>query len=229
MIRIGKYVYRVLEPSMVYPFDAISLLIDQGDHLSLIDSGTGLRGVYEQIIHSIIFLGLTGKRIYRVYNTHCHFNNAGGDYMFHRSHSAVIVSHEEDSKAIKEGDPLLTDSYRYNTRFHPTPVGYLLREEKGLLEEDMVKLEYSHTPGHTPGSTTYIIYDPLRTIATVGDALGSLNEKWASNEEEWMKTVDKLKDLEADTYCTSIKCYNKQEFRRYLSQIVEEGPLWISE
>jgi glyoxylase-like metal-dependent hydrolase (beta-lactamase superfamily II) len=229
MIRMGKHVYRVLEPGMVYPFDAVSLLVDLGEHLSLIDSGTGLRGVYEQIIHNIVFLGLAGRRIFRVYNTHCHFNNAGGDYLFHRNNSSIIVAHEKDSKAIMEGDPSLTDSYRYKARFHPTPVGYVLKGEKGLLEERTVKIEYLHTPGHTPGSTTYIIHDPIRTIVSMGDALGSLNKIWASSEEEWMSTVEKIISLEADTYCTSIRCYTRQEFKRYISQIREEGPVWISE
>ncbi len=228
MIRMGKHVYRVLEPGIIYPFDAVSILIDQGNHLSLIDSGTGLTGVYEQIMHSIIYLGLTDKRISRVYNTHCHVSNAGGDYLFHRHHSATIVIHEGDSKAIHEGDPMLTDSFRFNIKFHPTPVGYMLKNETGLLEDGLVKLEYVHTPGHTPGSTTYVIHDPMRTIASIGDALGSLNEKWASNEKEWVKTLDKLKELEADTYCTSVKCYVKREFIRYLDQIEKEGPIWIS-
>ncbi|MCE4606014.1 MAG: MBL fold metallo-hydrolase [Desulfurococcales archaeon] len=229
MIRMGKHVYRVLEPGIVYPFDAISILVDQGDHLSLIDSGTGLTGVYEQIMHCIIYLGLTDKRVSRVYNTHCHISNAGGDYILHKYQSAMITAHEWDSKAIREGDPLLTDSFRFNTKFHPTPVGYVLRNETGLLEDDLVKLEYIHTPGHTPGSTTYVIHDPMRTIVSIGDALGSLNEKWASSKEKWMKTLDKLKELEADAYCTSVKCYTRREFIEYLDRIEKEGPIWISE
>jgi glyoxylase-like metal-dependent hydrolase (beta-lactamase superfamily II) len=227
MIKIGRHVYRVLEPGMVYPFDAISILVDQGDHLFLIDSGSGLPGVYEQIATSIIYLGLASKPVKKVYNTHCHINNAGGDYLFHKLNSSTISAHKEDAEAIMKGDQSLTDSQRYKTVFHPVPVGHILNGSEGVLEKGKVTLKYIHTPGHTPGSTSYIIEDPARIIAVIGDALGSLSSKWRSSEEDWWKSLNKISAIEAEIYCTSVKCYNRNEFRELIEKVRKEGALWI--
>ncbi len=224
---MGRYVYRVLEPGVVYPFDAVSILIDQGDSLLLIDTGSGFPGVYEHINTSIIQLGLAGKPVKKVYNTHCHINNAGGDYLFHRLNSSIIAVHEGDAIAVMEGDNILTDSDRYNTDFHPVPVGHILKGDRGVLEKANIILEYLHTPGHTPGSTTYIVRDPIRTIAIIGDALGSLSRKWKSSEDEWWNSVEKISSINAEVYCTSVKCYNKQEFGEFLEKVKNEGAVWI--
>jgi glyoxylase-like metal-dependent hydrolase (beta-lactamase superfamily II) len=223
---MGRYVYRVLEPGIIYPFDAVSILVDQEDYLFLIDTGSGFPGVYEQITSSIVHLGLAGKPVKRIYNTHCHINNAGGDYLFHRFNSSIITVHEGDAEAIMKGDRTLTDSEKYNTDFHPVPVGHILKGDKGVLENGETVLKYIHTPGHTPGSTTYIIQDPIRSIAVIGDALGSLSSKWKSSEEEWWKSLGKIASTNAEVYCTSVRCYNKQEFEEFLERIRNEGAVW---
>ncbi len=227
MIRMSRRIYRMLEPGIVYPYDSTVFLVEQSTHLSLIDTGTGLPGVYTYIVQGIHVLGLDVKPVRRVYNTHCHINNAGGDWAFHRYNGSTVAVHIGDAESVRNGDPDKTGARELGVNFKPTPVGLEIRGSSGVLEQDFVDISFIHTPGHTPGSVSYIVQDELRTIALIGDALGSLKKSWGSSVDDWYDSVDKVGKLEADIYCTSVKCYTKNEFRVYLDRVLSEGPIWM--
>ncbi len=162
-----------------------------------------------------------------VINTHGHVNNAGGDWWLHEL-GALIAARLPDSKWIEMGDPQKTGAKNYGIEFHPTPVGWEVKDKEEELEVGSLKLLIIHTPGHTPGSQSVYLEDNGESLMVIGDALGSLSVEWESSEDEWWSTYYRIREFSPTILCTSVKCYIGEAVKELLREAEKAGPEWIA-
>lgn len=97
-------------------------------------------------------------RIVKILNTHGHWDHIGANPALSRATGAEFLIHQEDAGMI--GDPFLNLSLAVSTEeFSAKPDGVFADGESFKVGEMDVKA--IHTPGHTPGSSAFLIGDNL--------------------------------------------------------------------
>lgn len=226
-LRLTGYAYLVLYPGLATPIDAVSVLIVDGGKGILVDTGSGVEAAVKAVAASLAELGYPRRfSIEIAVNTHGHINNSGGDWWAHDVLKATIAARPPDSRWIEEGDGDKTAARDYGLQFRGVPVGLVIERDPYELSLDNITLSIIHTPGHTPGSQSIVVEGDDRLVV-VGDALGSLSSKWGSSEKDWWKSLDRIKGLDPNILCTSVRCYIGPAAKEYLDMVEKEGPSWI--
>lgn len=148
-------------------------------------------------------------------NTELHVDHIFGNYYF--KGAGTVVSHVETDKMFMVETPQIKP-YEYAWEAIPTddPEGEKHWPEKGEYFKDPNRptvtftgdltlrvgghtFELIHTPGHTPGQLA--VYVPEERVAFLGDTIFHKCQTWlyASNVEQWIKSLDKIKELDVDT------------------------------
>ncbi len=224
--KLSGSTHLILYPGLATPYDSVVGLVETGGEALVIDAGLGTEASVQALVTSLTLLGYPRRfRVGMVVNTHGHVQNAGGDWWFHDRLGAVIAARMPDASWIERGDPVKTGARDLGVPFHDTTVGLVVREDPLRIEVGGIRVEAHHTPGHTPGSQTIVVYDD-KTIAFVGDSLGRLSKKWDSNEEDWYRSLDKIKSLDPDIVCTSAVCHVDKAARMFIEAVERAGPEW---
>ncbi|MCE4618861.1 MAG: MBL fold metallo-hydrolase [Desulfurococcales archaeon] len=227
--KLTRHSRLILYPGLATAIDAVSVLVVSSGEAVLIDSGSGLEESLEAIALSLASLGYPDElSVKLVVNTHGHIMNAGGDWWAHDVLKATIAARPPDSKWIESGDPERTGASELGLSFRGTPVGLVITRESVKIPVGDVTIEVFHTPGHTPGSQSVYLEDDLRLVV-IGDSLASLSAKWGSSEEDWWRSLEKIKERDPEVVCDSIRCYIKEAARNYLELVEREGPSRLEE
>ncbi len=231
VLRLAPHTLLLLYPGLATPIDSVVGLVYSDGRGIVIDAGSGTPASIAGLAQSLAEAeAIAGSRldIEIVVNTHGHAPNAGGDYWFHEALRALIAARPPDAKWIESGDPVKTAASDYGLVFHATIVGLHIREDPfQVYSGGGVIVEAIHTPGHTPGSQTIIVEDSGRRVVFAGDSLGRLSERWESSEEDWLASLEKIKETRPDILCTSAACYEGSSAREFIARVEEEGPVWI--
>ena len=227
VIRVSHGVYIVGGANLSYYWDSNSYIIICRNTCLLIDVGTG-KG-YLNLINNIFELGVELKIIKFILLTHCHYPNAGGAHILKELTGALTVAHYPDSLYMRIGDQILTDAVSYNEKFTSVPISVeLTLTEHDVIDNEEMYVKAIHTPGHTPGSTSYLVhmkeYDTR--ILFIGDALGPLSRKWMSDENDWHNSINRLLKYEFDILCTSTTCIYSN-ISKLLENAVKSKPVWV--
>jgi len=225
-LRIADGVYMILYPGLVSPHDAVSLLVDGGGKLLLIDSGSGVPASVTTLFNGIIEVGMDPLKLEWLINTHSHIHNIGGNSFLREVLHVKIAAHSPDSRVIELGDPVKTGARDLGLIVKPVPVSMHVEGDMEI-EVGGLSIMLIHTPGHTPGSMSISFEKGGVKVLAVGDALGSLSTAWGSSEEEWWRSIERIKEERPDVLCTSIKCYMGEAAREYIRAVEREGPLWV--
>jgi glyoxylase-like metal-dependent hydrolase (beta-lactamase superfamily II) len=176
---LGKWfeVYKLLEGTYAiyepYQFqEAISYLVIGEQRAALVDSGNGI-GDIKAVVDELTDLPVT------VLLTHEHIDHYGGAHQFedvavYNRPSAIErvrggMEHEEAKRFIEDGYvwkplPEGLDAERFAIQpIEPTK----LLEDGEIIDLGGRRLEVIHTPGHSPGSTSYL--DPDHRLLFTGD------------------------------------------------------------
>lgn len=224
-IRVARGAYMILYPGLITPYDAVSLAIELGDRVILIDAGSGTPASNMQLFNGIIEAGMDPRNLEWLINTHAHIHNAGGDRWVRDMLHAMIAVHTPDSRIIESGDDEASDASRIGLELLPTPVSLHVEVDTEVEVGDHI-IRLIHTPGHTPGSMS-IIVDLDYRVAAVGDALGSLSKRWGSSEDDWWSSLQRIKEERPEVLCTSVRCYTGESVRDVIREAEREGPVWV--
>jgi glyoxylase-like metal-dependent hydrolase (beta-lactamase superfamily II) len=163
--RIMQDIYLVnTEPNLVY-------LIDAGPQgLVIIDPG--LASNVDSILRNVEALGFSRKSIKWVINTHAHFDHSMADAEFQKLGAKILVG-REDVSAVEKGTQV-TAKYAltpaqiaaYPTLKVDWPVDD--GEELNLGDKTFYAI---HTPGHTEGSTSYLLRSEGKNVLFGGDTI----------------------------------------------------------
>jgi glyoxylase-like metal-dependent hydrolase (beta-lactamase superfamily II) len=171
----------------VLHLDLGGFLIRTGDRTVLVDAGVGTidNGKYAGggFLDSLRGLGVTPDEVTDVLFTHLHFDHVGwatkkGEVVFpnatYRVHSAdwahFVESADAEPGAVRKLSPLASRLETFTT--------------DGALAPG---LSARHTPGHTPGSTVYVVADGDERALLLGDVVHSVVEL---HERDWEAVFD---------------------------------------
>ncbi len=166
--KINKYIYAITEP---YHFEkVISYLVLGKKEALLIDTGMGYADIH-------LAVAIVTQLPVRVFLTHAHWDHIGGVNKFHH---VYINPHPFEAKLLDKGflstsiSELMDEKY-FSNEFSPKMYSvtgirsYTAFEHKEPIFIDPFNVISIFTPGHTPGSTCFLIKE-LNCIFT-GDTI----------------------------------------------------------
>ncbi|MDO4670033.1 MAG: MBL fold metallo-hydrolase [Aerococcus sp.] len=134
-------------------------IIAQGEEAVIIDPGNDS----EEIIAAVTRLQVKPLAILI---THAHFDHIGAlETIRHHYHIPVYI-HQLEQSWLNDPDKNLSSSYRY--AFTCQPAEHVL-EPVETFQVGPFTIESRPTPGHTPGSTSYVFHEDRLVFS--GDAL----------------------------------------------------------
>lgn len=100
--------------------------------------------------------------------THAHFDHIGGVDAVRYAFNVPVYLHKKESDWLQ--DPMKNGSGRYSElpNIVVDPAHHLIEKEQ-IVEISNFKIEILHTPGHSPGSISFVFLD--EGFAIVGDTL----------------------------------------------------------
>ncbi len=154
---------------------------------------------FERTLANVDKCGRSRKDIRWVLNTHCHVDHAMADKKF-RDLGARIIVHEADAAAIEKGTRVtawyLVARQTGVSYFPRCPVDQRLSDGEQLSLGNKL-LEVIHTPGHTPGSVSFLLQENGKNLLFSGDTvlydgrLGWQGNPYADNHA-YLASLDKL-------------------------------------
>lgn len=99
-----------------------------------------------------------------ILNTHAHFDHIIGNAFYVEKTGAPLALHHGDLDRLRA---LPEHARRYRFEVAPSPDPTLFLEEGQTLPLGSTSIRVVHTPGHSPGSVTFLFDD----VAIVGDVL----------------------------------------------------------
>ncbi|SFI76177.1 Glyoxylase, beta-lactamase superfamily II [Paenibacillus sp. UNC496MF] len=188
-VRLAEGFYAVAGDKLTHPWDASAYLFT-GDEPVLVDCGSA-EG-YPALKRNLASLGVRPQDIRAVYATHGHWDHLSGFARLRAESGAKLYVHELDRRQVETGDPERTGAFLYGRPFPPAAADGLLREGDAL-PAGRYRLEVIHTPGHTPGSVSFLFDAAPGPVLIAGDALwGGYHPKVGSDLDDWQASLDKL-------------------------------------
>ena len=184
---------------LVCSWPAHTYLIDCGSEgLALIDPG--LAANFATITQNVDQLDLRSNAIRWVLNTHAHFDHSMADRLF-RERGAQICIGEADAVAV-EDETHLTANYLMPDivpDYPKTKVDRRLADGQHL-ELGNKSLHVIATPGHTPGSSCFLLESEGTTMLFSGDTvLHDFRLGWSGisgDDHAYLRSLHKLEDFQ---------------------------------
>ena len=182
-------------PGLSGELDALAYLIACGDGQAvLVDCGTNAPA----LLRNAAAAGFAPDAIAGVLATHGHLDHLAAAPALLDAGCGGVWLHEAEAAAVRSGDPVATCAYLYGRPATPVPVAHEL-VGGGLLRFGTRTVEVVATPGHSPGSVSYVIDCGDTRIALLGDALwGGFHPRIGSDLDAWEQTLEQLQELECD-------------------------------
>lgn len=150
----------------------LTYLIDCGPEGLLIIDPT-FESEIERTLANVEKCGFSAKSVRWIINTHCHMDHAMADAKF-RQMGVEIMAHEADAAAIEKASRI-TAWYFVGKQsgvftFPPSKVDRRLSDGEDLKLGNKT-LTVIHTPGHTPGSTCFLLQVDGKNLLISGDTV----------------------------------------------------------
>jgi glyoxylase-like metal-dependent hydrolase (beta-lactamase superfamily II) len=222
--KIAHGIYMVGGADISNPEDASVFIVDCGSELCMIDCGAGKSAGF--IIENIEETGLNPSKIKTLMLTHCHVDHIGALTYFKEKYQARVLAHSLDSDAIESGDSQKTASSWYGIRLPETKVNIRLEGSGGVFETGNRKINWLHTPGHTPGSIVIYIDAEGQRILFGQDIHGPFHSDFDSDILKWRESMEKVLDLEADILCEGhFGIFSSRErVKKYIQSYLDNYP-----
>ncbi|MGC8659729.1 MAG: MBL fold metallo-hydrolase [Desulfomonilaceae bacterium] len=195
-IRIRNNLWQVGGNGLTDASDAAIYLVKFGDKAALIDAGTG-RG-HAQLLTNIAECIEPNVQMEYLLLTHCHFDHTGGAQAVRNEYGCQIVMHELDATYIESGDSKVTGALWYGATLEPFDIDIKLKGDETTLDVGNGKVTAIFSPGHSPGSVVYTTEIGGELILFGQDVHGPLHSELLSNEQQYVDSLGRLVDLDAD-------------------------------
>lgn len=153
-----------LSPSVAY-------VVDTGAGLILFDSG--LEADAGPLQSQMARLGLDWRRIRAIFLTHAHGDHTGGAESLRAATGAKVYAGAGDTEVLKAGKPreaFFSTFAMHGWTTHPTTIDVPLHGGETFDIGD-AHIEAIATPGHTPGSTCYLVERKGLRVLFSGDVI----------------------------------------------------------
>jgi metallo-beta-lactamase class B len=202
-------------------------LIDTGEGLILID--TTMQPQVYLVFESIRKLGFDPREIKIILLSHAHYDHCGGGCPLIKYNAAKIYMGKEDEFLLKERRELL---YTLGYPFGNFQADEYFDDNKPITL-GAVTINTLHTPGHTPGTTSFFFEDQdekgnlYHCGMHGGLGLNTLDDKYfkesglsVSLRDSYLKSLLKMRDLKIDiTIGSHPSQINMLEKVKYISDL----------
>lgn len=189
-VKLADNFYAVSGDKLTHPWDASAYVLTGGDGPVLIDCG-GSEG-YSALRRNLGMLGIAPGDIKRVLATHGHWDHVSGFAALREESEAQLFIHAADRLQVEQGDPERTAAFLYDKPFPPARVDGELQDGE-LTRAGGFELTVLHTPGHSPGSVSFLLNTNAGRVLIAGDTLwGGYHPRVGSDIEAWGRSLDKL-------------------------------------
>jgi glyoxylase-like metal-dependent hydrolase (beta-lactamase superfamily II) len=168
------------------------------DGLVLIDVGTNF-----EPIQNIEKEGFALKNVKHCLITHGHFDHYGACFKLKEYNKDIkFYAHELDAEAIEQEttNPNITQLYA-EYKYERIKITNKLKADNELLNFGNLEFRCIHIPGHTPGSVAYLLDLEGKNILFAGDLPGIAINYQGGNLEAYLKSMQKLLNLDIDISC----------------------------
>ena len=196
-----------------------AFLITSAEGSILLDGG--LPETASQIAANVAKLGFDMKSVKYLVNSHAHFDHAGGLAELKRLSGATMVASSGDAPALKSG-----------SRDMPAVVVDRIIADGESLRVGDTTLQAIMTPGHTRGCTTWTMTttDGGRVQRVIFYCSTSVVDRLVGNVEypqiveDYERTFDRLRRLEADVFLANHPVFFNPEAKRKRMGTASKNP-----
>ncbi|MHA1376885.1 MAG: MBL fold metallo-hydrolase [Candidatus Helarchaeota archaeon] len=217
--QVFKDIYCVGGSGISSTGDCMVYLVDmKKNNLLLIDSGvTNL----ERIIDNIKNLGLNPSNLKGHIITHCHIDHVGNSAELKKKFNLKVYAHKLDADTIENGG-IKTGANFYGVDYIPLKIDYKFSKDYETVKLGDYELQILHIPGHTPGGIAPFIDIAGKRIIFAQDVHGPLFPAFGSDRAEFVKSLKKMQDLNADILCEGhFGVYKgKDKVRKYIQNYI---------
>lgn len=158
-------------------------------------------------------LGFRTEDVRLIFNSHAHYDHAGGIAALQRVSGATVVSSPAGARALEAGEPAPDDpQYALGREVNAFPRVSNVRavEDGAVLRVGDIAVTVHHTPGHTPGGTTTswtaceagrclnVVYADSLTAVSADGFRFSGDDSTPSRVAQFRATIDKVAALPCD-------------------------------
>jgi glyoxylase-like metal-dependent hydrolase (beta-lactamase superfamily II) len=206
------------------PGDCMIYLVSTNRGLIMIDSGVSPDSV-ASLLKNIKKLNYNPKNLIALILTHCHIDHVGGATELQRQFDLQIVSHEIEAPVIEGKEyPERIGAYFYGVKYDPCKVNIKLKKDLEEITWGDKKIKFLFTPGHTPGGISPFIDVEGKRILFGQDIHGPLMKGFGSDLNDYLSSMKKLRDLNADYLCEGhFGIYHpKERVKQYINKYIEQ-------
>jgi len=194
--RVCDKIYMVGSSEISNGMDCCVYLVDAGE-LVMIDAGAGRST--DRLIDNIQTLGFMPEQLTTLIITHAHIDHIGSAADLRDRYNLRVIAHTDDSDAIESGQKVGAE--HYGVRYRPCTVDEKLAGQTNELEIGLVKFDFMHVPGHTPGSMGVTMESEGKKVLFGQDIHGPYMPMWGGDPQLAIGSLEKIVQIEADILC----------------------------
>ena len=167
---------------------------------------------FDQLQQNLSSIDVSIADITQIIATHGDFDHVQGFHkLLEHGSKANMFIHEQDWKAVIQGDRLLTKSYIYRQNFIPLPPDRCaLLKDNQQIEAGDYTLQVLHTPGHSLGSICLLGEIDNEVWLFASDTIGGTlidfqqvgSEVFGEYINHWQQSLHRLSQLQFDWVVT---------------------------
>jgi glyoxylase-like metal-dependent hydrolase (beta-lactamase superfamily II) len=239
-MRIIQDVYLVASGQirLSHPSDCHVYLLDCGGELALVDAGVGLDT--GRIIANIRDEGFDERRIKYLLLTHCHSDHAGGCKQLREISGCAIVCSEVEGRLLEHSsdEEIGLDIAKRSGLYPPDYVFQRVNPQRlvhhgEVIEIGPYRIQALIVPGHSQGSTCYLMEREGRRILFSGDTVflgGTIGlGNWpGSSLDAYRQYIGRLSGLAVDALLPGHFLWTLEDGQKHLDKAVENLKLaWV--
>jgi len=214
-----------------HPSDCNVYLIDGGNDFALIDTGVGIE--VEKIFANIEEDGFNLINIKKIILTHIHADHAGGCKKMKEILKCTIFVPQDEINLLKRGTDeelgltmakesgIYSPDYTFNHCSADVAVS-----NKDNIQVGELQLKAINVPGHSPGSTCYLLEEHKgKNILFTGDVvfydgkIGLIN-CWGSNLSDYRNYINRLANLSIDVLLPGHRLFTLRDGQQHINQAI---------
>lgn len=185
-------------------------ILKDDEHVICIDAGYGK----DLILHGLHSLGIDPRSITHLFLTHSDFDHADGSALFEKA--IIYLSSDEEQMVTGKKTRML--GFIYNSRIDRAHVSL---HDNEIVTIGSVRIRAIATPGHTPGSMSYLVNESILfvgdTFKLIGNKVYPKRRYFNMDTERQKESIRKLACLDhVHLACTAHNGYTER-FREAIS------------